>query len=94
MSTAEVRSTPEAIAAIDQMSTLLGGDFLTSLNTLIQLGNDLSNGEMWRGRYANDFTTQWSTIQTKLRESHTGLVELNTLVQRINQDIMAAGGNS
>lgn len=94
MSTAEVRSTPEALAAIDQMGTLLGGDFLANLNTLIQLGNDLSNGEIWRGRYASEFGSQWAEIQGKLRESHTGLVQLNTLVSRINQDIMSAGGNA
>lgn len=89
----EVYTSAETKDRVQQMSSRLNGEFFDALNRVIQDGQFLADATNWRGGKAAQFRTAWSQIETSLGNVHTGLLEVNTIVDGVTNDILAAGGN-
>lgn len=89
-----VLSTATARDAVTQMRNILHGGLTDQITQLKQQGETLSQPDIWDGRLASEFRGQWSEQVSTINNMQTTLQELQSQVERINQDIMAAGGNS
>lgn len=87
-----VKSTQEAIDAITQMQTIIGGGLLEALTSL-KVQGDILNPANWDGPKAATFYENWPTTKTALDTLITELGELGTTIMTVNTDIQAAGGN-
>nr|MDT0667929.1 hypothetical protein [Micromonospora sp. DSM 115978] len=74
-----VRSTPEAVTAIEEIAATLNGPLLTHFDDLRQFGKVLTDPENWDGCSASEFrTTTWPTYERALNDLHDQLNLLNT----------------
>jgi hypothetical protein len=90
-----VLSTDQARIAISQMQSILSGGLETSISQLNQQGTVLSDPNVWDGPLASEFRSNvWPGTSKALNEVKARLDELQTKLQQINQNIMAAGGNA
>ncbi|MGH8884620.1 MAG: pyrophosphorylase [Egibacteraceae bacterium] len=88
-----VLSTQEAKTAVTQMQSIVNGDLTSTIDNLKKQGQTLSDPNVWDGNLANQFRGDvWPTANTALDNMKTQLEELRQQVQKINDDIMAAGG--
>jgi hypothetical protein len=88
----EVYTSLETKERVQQMSRTLNDAFFGALNQIIGDGQFLSDEANWRGGKADQFRTGWTSIEQSLRNVYDGLVELNTVVDGVTNDILAAGG--
>ncbi|MBX6391525.1 MAG: hypothetical protein IRZ08_21475 [Frankia sp.] len=87
-----VRSTPEAVAAVAGLGTIIGGPLLTNFDNLRRHAAVLLDQENWDGRVAAEFrTTVWPSYERALTELNTQLNLLRTRLGEIQQDIQNAG---
>lgn len=87
-----VKSTPEAVTAIDEMASTVNGPLLTHFDDLRQFGRVLTDPENWDGRTAEEFrNTVWPSYETALNELHVQLDKLKTQLATIQTDIVNAG---
>ena len=70
-----VKSTPEAITAIDNMKKTINGGLLENITTFVSHGDSL-NPENFSGASADQFYAEWPDTKTAL----------NTAVERLNDD--------
>ncbi len=92
--TERVLSTAAAKAAIQQMQRIINGGLVEQIDALNREGQTLSDPNVWDGRLAQEFRTRWQETYANLQKSKSALEELRANIQRINQDIMSAGGNA
>lgn len=88
-----VLSSPEARAAITKMQSIINGGLMSEINQLNTQGQHLSDPNVWDGRLAQEFRGLWPETKATLDRMQQQLEQLRQKVDRINQDIMAAGGN-
>ena len=88
-----VLSTAEAEQAIVKMQQIINGPLVEQITQLNNQGEILSNPSVWDGRLAGEFRNRWPEMNNALQQAKSSLEELRTQVQRINEDIMRAGGN-
>ena len=88
-----VLSTDAAKAAVSSMSSIINGGLAEQIAQLDQQGRQLSQPDVWDGSLANQFRSAWPQTSKSLQTVKTELDELRQKVERINADIMAAGGN-
>ncbi len=88
-----VLSTDAAKAAISSMSAIINGGLSDQINQLDQQGRQLSEPDVWDGSLASQFRSTWPQTSRSLQSVRSELDELRQKVERINLDIMAAGGN-
>ncbi|MDT3444431.1 MULTISPECIES: hypothetical protein [unclassified Pseudofrankia] len=87
-----VRSTPEAVAAVVGLGTLVNGPLLRSFDDLRRHAGVLTDPECWDGRTATEFrSTVWPAYQRALTDLHTQLGRLRTRLGEIQDDIQGAG---
>ncbi|MGH3708598.1 MAG: WXG100 family type VII secretion target [Pseudonocardiaceae bacterium] len=88
-----VLATPEARSAVQRLKTLVSGDLLTMIRDLEKQGDTLADSNQWDGSLANQFRGTWPGNKTTINNMRTDLEKLQQDVDRITQNIMAAGGN-
>ena len=88
-----VLSTGEARQAITKMQQIINGPLLDQITQLNNQGQILSNPNVWDGRLASQFRSDWPEVNATLIKAKNALEELRTSVQKINENIMTAGGN-
>lgn len=88
-----VLSTDAARAAISSMSAIINGGLADQLGRLDQQGRQLSQPDVWDGGLAAQFRSAWPQTSKSLQAVRAELDELRQKVDRINADIMAAGGS-
>lgn len=89
-----VLSTAEGKAAITRMQQIINGGLVEQIQRLNAEGEKLSQPNIWDGRLAQEFRGNWPATHKALQEAQRQLEELRTKVQKINENIMQAGGNS
>lgn len=88
-----VLSTDTARSAVTTMSSIINGGLADQIANLDQQGRQLSDPNVWDGGLAGQFRSSWPETSRSLQTMRTQLDELRQRVERINADIMAAGGN-
>ena len=88
-----VLSTDEARSAVTTLASIINGGLAEQITHLDQQGQRLCQPDVWDGALASQFRGTWPQTSRSLQTVHTELDELRQRVERINADIMAAGGN-
>lgn len=89
-----VLSTDEARTAITQMQSILSGQFEGTVQNLLNVGQTLSDPNVWDGNVASNFRSNlWPQVSKGLTQALAGMQQLQHQISQINQNIMAAGGN-
>jgi uncharacterized protein YukE len=90
-----VLSTQEAKSSIQRLQSIINGGLMDTISQLNTEGQRLSDPNVWDGNLANQFRGDvWPRTKQSLDRMHQALEELRTQVDRINLDIMSAGGNA
>jgi uncharacterized protein YukE len=77
------------------MEAILAGQLEQQVQQLEQQGQTLSDPNIWDGRAAAEFRSSvWPQAKSSLDRTIKTLEELRLAVQRVNQNIMSAGGNA
>ncbi len=88
-----VLSTAQAREAVKELQRILSSDLQSQITALNKAANTLSQPDVWDGRSAAKFRSEWPQQQKALTQARETLEKLRESAQTINQDIMAAGGN-
>ncbi len=88
-----VLSTDAARTAISSLSAIINGGLTDQINQLDQQGRRLCEPDVWDGSLAAQFRSAWPQTSRSLQTVRAELDELRQRVERINTDIMSAGGN-
>jgi uncharacterized protein YukE len=88
-----VVSTGTAREAIKRMQAIINGGLVQQINELNAQGRTLSEPNVWDGRLAAEFRATWPETNRKLTSMKEALEDLRRQIERINQNIMQAGGN-
>jgi|KBSSwiStaDraftv2_1062776.scaffolds.fasta_scaffold17054_3 hypothetical protein len=87
-----VRGTPEAVAAIGGLGTLINGPLLRNFDSIRRYASVLTDPDNWDGRAASDFrSTVWPSYERVLTDLHTQLDRLRVRLGEIQDDIQNAG---
>ena len=90
-----VLSTDQAKAAIQQMQSIVNGGLADQIRLLDTQGQTLSDSNVWDGPLASQFRGEvWPQTKSSLDRVQQALEELRAQVDRINADIMRAGGGA
>ena len=90
-----VLSTAQAEQAIAQMQAIVNGGLAEQIARLDAQGKVLSTPDVWDGQLAAQFRdTTWPQTKSALDRARAELDLLREQLQRIAQNIMAAGGNA
>ena len=89
-----VLSTETAKASITRMQQVINGGLIEQIEALNREGQTLSQPDVWDGNLATQFRGNWPQTYQALVKAKQGLEELRANVQKINQNIMSAGGNA
>ena len=88
-----VLSTDAARSSIASMSSIINGGLADQIGQLDQQGRQLSQPDVWDGALAAQFRSSWPQTSRSLQTVKGELDELRQRIERINVDIMVAGGN-
>jgi uncharacterized protein YukE len=88
-----VLSTETARQAIQKMQQIINGPLMEQIDALNREGQTLSDPNVWDGRLAQQFRSEWPQTHSALMKAKEALEELRADSDQINQDIMTAGGN-
>ena len=89
-----VLSTETAKSSVRTMSTIINGDLAEQIRRLDQEGDRLSQADVWDGSLAMQFRSTWPSTSRALQNVKAELEQLRAKVEKINADIMVAGGNA
>ncbi len=88
-----VLSTDAARSSVQSMTSIINGGLADQIARLDREGRQLCDPEVWDGGLAGQFRSTWPQTSRSLQSVKTELDELRQKVERINADIMAAGGS-
>ena len=88
-----VLSTDIARMSIQRFQTILNGPLLDQIMALNTEGEMLSDPNNWDGNLAAQFRGDWPSTHARLMQVRESLEALQASIQRININIMQAGGN-
>ena len=88
-----VLSTTGAKEAITRMQQIINGGLTQQIQELNNQGTRLSQPDVWDGQLAVQFRGDWPDMHNKLNQMKQALEELRVNIEKINQNIMTAGGN-
>ncbi len=88
-----VLSTAQAREAIQRLQQIINGPLLEQIRALDTQGRILSDPNVWDGNLAQQFRSEWPNTHSTLLKTQETLDRLRQDVQKINQNIMMAGGN-
>ena len=89
-----VLSTTEAKDAIMTMQRIINSGLAQQIQELNNQGQRLSQPDVWDGQLANTFRGDWPQMHNQLNQMKQALEDLRVNIEKINQNIMTAGGNS
>ncbi|MFN2465262.1 MAG: WXG100 family type VII secretion target [Candidatus Dormibacteria bacterium] len=89
-----VLSTHLAQETIQRMETILSSELEQQVKQLEQQGQTLTDPNVWDGQAAAQFRSVWPQTQAALDRTLQTLQELRLAVQKVNHNIMTAGGNA
>lgn len=89
-----VLSTETARQSILKMQNIINGGLIEQIDALNREGQTLSQRDVWDGQLASQFRNNWPQTYAALKKAQQELEELRANVQKINQNIMTAGGNA
>ena len=90
-----VLSTDAARTSIQRMQSILSGGLEQQVHQLEAQGQTLCDPNVWDGHTAADFRANvWPSTRAALDKTVQALDQLRVAVQRVNQNIMSAGGNA
>ncbi|MEN6478919.1 MAG: WXG100 family type VII secretion target [Anaerolineales bacterium] len=92
--TDRVLSTETAKMSITEMQRIINSGLVEQLDALNRQGQTLSDPNVWDGRLATQFREDWRQTYSQLQTAKQALEELRSKIQRINENIMSAGGNA
>jgi len=92
--TDRVLSTQTARQAITKLQQIINGGLIEQLQALKQEGQILSDPNVWDGQLAVQFREEWQATYQSLEKTQQQLEQLRAKSQKINQNIMQAGGNA
>lgn len=88
-----VLATADAKRAIDQLRNIIDGGFADEIRNLDREGQTLSDREVWDGPLAEQFRGDvWPSTKSALDKAKSELENLRSQLDKIAQNIMAAGG--
>lgn len=87
-----VLSSATARQAIQNMQRIINGGMTDQIRALNAEGQKLSEPNNWDGPLARQFRSDWPDLHRKLVAMTDELERLRVRTQRINDDIMRAGG--
>jgi len=87
-----VLSTQTAKQSIQKMLQIINGPLTEQIDALNREGQTLSDPNVWDGRLAQQFRSEWPQTHSALLKAKEAVEQLRANSQRINQDIMQAGG--
>jgi uncharacterized protein YukE len=90
---ARVLSTDTAKQSIQKMLQILDGPLMEQIEALNREGQTLSDPNVWDGNLAQQFRGEWPQTHASLLKTKEAVEQLRANSQRINEDIMRAGGN-
>ena len=76
------------------MATIINGDLADQIRRLDTEGQTMCQPDVWDGTLATQFRSTWPATSRALQNVRNELDQLRARVERINSDIMAAGGNA
>ena len=88
-----VLSTQTAREAIQQMQRIINSGLSEEIESLNKQGQTLSDPNVWDGRLAEQFRSEWPDTYNALKKAQEEVEKLRAQVQKINENIMMAGGN-
>ncbi len=92
---ARVLSSDQGKSSITRMQGILSNGLAEQIRALRAEGEQLSDPNVWDGTLAEDFRSNtWPGASQSLNACAQALEALRNRIQGVNQDIMAAGGNS
>ena len=89
-----VLSTATARQSILKMQNIINGGLIEQIDSLNREGQTLSQPDVWDGQLAGQFRNNWPQTYAALKKAQQELEELRANIQKINQNIMTAGGNA
>ena len=89
-----VLSTESARSSIQTMAAIINGDLTEQIRRLDREGQTICSPDVWDGTLATQFRSTWPATSQALQNVRNELDQLRVRVERINADIMAAGGNA
>jgi uncharacterized protein YukE len=92
MSQGVVKSSPDALEAIQNMQNTINGGLMDAITTLIGYGDSL-NLDNFAGAKADEFYSEWPSTKNALTSAKTALEGMSNDIMTINTNIQAAGGN-
>jgi uncharacterized protein YukE len=87
-----VKSTPDALSAIDAMKKTINGGLLENISTFISYGDSLSS-ENFAGARADEFYAEWPETKRALHSAVERLDRMSNDIMTVNTNIQSAGGN-
>ena len=91
--TVRVLSTDQAKQSITKMQQIINGGLIEQIEALNREGQILSQADIWDGNLAMRFRGNWPQTYQALMKAKQELDELRANIQKINENIMSAGGN-
>lgn len=91
--TGRVLSTEQAKASITKMKSIIDGGLVEQISALHSEGTTLSQPDVWDGQLAVQFRGNWQEMHGSLERVRSQLMDLQSQIKAINEDIMRAGGN-
>ncbi len=92
---ARVLTTDQAASAISQIQSILSGDLEGTISKLDAQGRVLSDPSAWDGPLASEFRSNvWPVVSKSLQDSKAHLDDLRIRLDRIQRDIVQAGGGA
>jgi uncharacterized protein YukE len=88
-----VKSTTEAITAIDNMKKTINGGLVESITSFVGHGDSL-NPENFAGNAADAFYTEWPDTKAALNSAIERLNGMSDDIMTVNTNVQTAGGNS
>jgi uncharacterized protein YukE len=75
------------------MLQIINGPLTEQIDALNREGQTLSDANVWDGSLAQQFRGDWPQMYQSLIKAKEAVEQLRARSERINQDIMTAGGN-
>lgn len=89
-----VLSTETAQQSITKMKQIISGGLIDQIEALNREGKILSDPNVWDGQLALKFRGSWEKTYKALQNAQRELEELRASVDKINKNIITAGGGS
>lgn len=89
-----VLSSATAVTTIAAMQSTIDGGLQSAIDALHQQGATLMDPNVWDGRLAVQFRSEWPATDQSLVAARQKLDELRQFIHLVTTNILAAGGNA